>query len=95
MDGEGGGGSGEEEDDMEGVEDKNDDNVIKKLRELAEVVEVCLHSNPGMQSTVLIEASKNLLKTYQSKWAWENTCIITNNQKWCIHACHVLVHVHT
>ena len=63
---------GEEEE--EGVEmereeeEKCDDNVIEKLRELVEVVEVCLNSNPGMQSTVLTDASKNLLKTYQSEW---------------------------
>ena len=59
--------SEEEEEDEEIMDDRNDDHVIDKLRELAEVVEVCLQSNPGMQSTVLIDASKDLLKTYKSK----------------------------
>lgn len=45
----------------------DDDNVNKKLMELVEVVHVCLEANPGMQSTLLINASKNLLKTYKSK----------------------------
>ena len=66
------GGLSEEEDDEDEIMDdrNNDDNVIGKLRELAEVVEVCLQSNPGMQSTVLISASKDLLKTYKSKLVW-------------------------
>ncbi len=62
----------EEEEGEEGgetEEEKCDNNVVEKLKELVEVVEVCLNSNPGMQSTTLTDASKDLLKTYISEWA--------------------------
>ena len=53
----------EEEEEEEGVEDK----VVEKLRELIHVVEQCLHSNHGMQSTELTQTSTALLETYDSK----------------------------
>ena len=64
---------GEEEEEEIGEDGKSDDNVIEKLKELVEVVEVCLNSNPGMQSTDLIDASKNLLKTYKSQFTCTHT----------------------
>lgn len=49
----------------------DDDNVNKKLKELVEIVHICLEANPGMQSTSLINASKDLLKTYKSEFVGE------------------------
>ena len=44
-----------------------EDQVGEKLRQLIEIVEVCLTSNQGMQSTELTRASLNLVNTYKSK----------------------------
>lgn len=46
---------------------RSQDKVIEKLRELVQVVEICLESNPGMQSTDLTRTSKHLLTTYESE----------------------------
>jgi hypothetical protein len=51
------------------LDDKNkedEDKVVDKLKKLIQVVEECLQSNPGMQSTELTETSKQLLNTYKS-----------------------------
>ena len=47
------------------AEGEEEDGVREKLKELIRIVEVCLMSNQGMQSTELTRASTNLLKTYQ------------------------------
>ncbi|XP_019853956.1 PREDICTED: rho GTPase-activating protein 29-like [Amphimedon queenslandica] len=52
--------------DPEVIEVEEEDQVGEKLRQLIEIVEVCLTSNQGMQSTELTRASLNLLKTYKS-----------------------------
>ena len=44
-----------------------EDKVVEKLRALIHVVEQCLQSNTGMQSTELTRASQSLLVTYDSK----------------------------
>ncbi|XP_019859745.1 PREDICTED: uncharacterized protein LOC105314890, partial [Amphimedon queenslandica] len=51
--------------DPEVIEVEEEDQVGEKLRQLIEIVEVCLTSNQGMQSTELTRASLNLLKTYK------------------------------
>lgn len=56
----------EEEVEMEGEGDEEEDKVVEKLKKLIYVVEQCLQSNQGMQSTELTRTSTELLETYDS-----------------------------
>ena len=59
--------SGSEEDSSEGRSLGDGDVVVEKLRALIQVVEQCLQSNTGMQSTELTRASQSLLVTYDGE----------------------------